>query len=53
MAELTIEPLHERFGARIHGLDVTVGLETLLLLGVDDGEAADRVRRATRVGRHR
>lgn len=33
--------------------DVTVGLETLLLLGVDDGEAADRVRRATRVGRHR
>ncbi len=27
MAELTIEPLHERFGARIHGLDVTVGLD--------------------------
>ena len=27
MSELTIEPLHERFGARIDGLDVTAGLD--------------------------
>jgi alpha-ketoglutarate-dependent 2,4-dichlorophenoxyacetate dioxygenase len=40
MAQLTIEPLHERFGARVHGIDVTAGLDTAALDALTD--AIDR-----------